>query len=51
MGRRSAPKKAMWQALHTERAKEMAKLGIAITFKPAKKAHKKKLVTQKIGEV
>lgn len=44
-------KKAMWQALHSETAKEMAKLGIVITFKPAKKANKKKLVTQKIGEV
>lgn len=50
-GKTFSTKKAMWQALHTETAKEMAKLGIVITFKPAKKANKKKLVTQKIGEV
>ena len=50
-GKTFSTKKAMWQAIHTETAKEMANLGINISFKPAINATKSKLVTQKIGEV
>lgn len=50
-GKTFSTRKAMWQALHTETAKEMANLGINISFKPATNATKGKLVTQKIGEV
>lgn len=50
-GKTFSTRKAMWQALHTETAKEMANLGINISFKPAINATKSKLVTQKIGEV
>lgn len=50
-GKTFSTKKAMWQAIHTEIAKEMANLGINISFKPAINATKSKLVTQKIGEV
>lgn len=50
-GKTFSTRKAMWQAIHTETAKEMANLGINISFKPATNATKGKLVTQKIGEV
>lgn len=50
-GKTFSTRKAMWQAIHTETAKEMANLGINISFKPATNATKSKLVTQKIGEV
>lgn len=46
-GKTFSTKKATWQALHSETAKEMAKLGIVITFKPAKNANKKKLLLKK----
>lgn len=46
-GKTFSTKKAMWQALHTETAKEMAKLGIVITFKPAKKHIRRNLLLKK----
>lgn len=49
-GKTFSTKKEMWQAIHTETAKEMANLGINISFKPAINATKGKLVTQKIGQ-